>query len=149
MELLIGIVAGAGGTVIGGVIVAAFGALRIKPALKTFADDLIAKVESIRSDLGDRIDRLDDRIDRLDDRIDRLDDRIDRLDGRSDAFTTRLDAISAAFVASIGEQSKRIDDLGASLRADIQARTSRIADLTLALGDTLGRLRVVEHSTTH
>ena len=135
MELLIGIVAGAGGTVIGGVIVAAFGALRIKPALKTFADDLIAKVESIRSDLGDRIDRLDD--------------RIDRLDGRSDAFTTRLDAISAAFVASIGEQSKRIDDLGASLRADIQAQTSRIADLTLALGDTLGRLRVVEHSTTH
>ncbi len=116
-------------------VVAAFGALRIKPALKTFADDLIAKVESIRSDLGDRIDRLDD--------------RIDRLDGRSDAFTTRLDAISAAFVASIGEQSKRIDDLGASLRADIQAQTSRIADLTLALGDTLGRLRVVEHSTTH
>ena len=114
---------------------AAFGALRIKPALKTFANDLIAKVESIRSDLGDRIDRLDD--------------RIDRLDGRSDAFTTRLDAISAAFVASIGEQSKRIDDLGASLRADIQAQTSRIADLTLALGDTLGRLRVVEHSTTH
>ena len=142
MELLIGIVAGAGGTVIGGVIVAGFGALRIKPALKTFAGDLIAKVESIRSDLGDRIDRLDGR-------IDRLDDRIDRLDGRSDAFTTRLDAISAAFVASIGEQSKRIDDLGASLRADIQAQTSRIADLTLALGDTLGRLRVVEHSTTH
>jgi len=49
--------------------------------------------ESLRTDLGGRIDKVDSRIDKVDARIDKVDARIDKVDSRLDKLDDRLEGL--------------------------------------------------------
>ena len=110
-----------------------------KAEFRNGMDKFDAKIDTVRKDLNDRMDKLDARMDRIDARMDKIDARIDKLDAKIDTVRKELNDRMDKQDAKIDRLADKIDAL--SKKQD--AKIDRLADKIDALS------KKMDSSTNH